>query len=276
MAANVLEFKPRPNQERVIICVNCGAENSFSNNFCGGCGKALRPQRKSTKAKYAPQTKHTKVPLKTQSEVEAWERALTQGVRKRTAVRNLNLFDLGISVGLRASDLVTLKASNFVKKDGSQRDFLYVVEKKTGKGREIFIDRREFDSVCAYIEQAQILYDGWLFPSQQGDFITAKSLNDKIIVPTAKLMGLDSLYYGSHTLRKTFAYQFYTAANALSKERGYRALSILCRELNHSSEAITLSYIGIAKEEVQEICGLSADQVDWAKRQALREELEDE
>ena len=277
MPAQVLPFKPRTPEpepiQKIIICPKCNAENDYEMNFCGKCGKALRQQPK--KERYAPKTKHTKVPLKTQEDIQLFELALTDGVRTKTALRNLNLFDLGIAVGLRAGDLVQLKASHFMTKEGTQRDNLYVIEEKTGKGREIYIDKRDFDTVCAYVDKAGILYDGYLFPSQKGGCITRKSLNDDIIIPTIKKIGWNPIYYGSHTLRKTFAYQFYASANTLSHERGYRALSILCRELHHSSEAITLAYIGIDKEEVQEICGLSADQADRAFRQALRDELDE-
>ena len=51
---------------------------------------------------------------------------------------------------------------------------------------------------------------------------------------------------------------------------------MLCKELGHSSEAITLCYIGIDKEEVCEICGLTADQYDWGFAEALREEFNEE
>ena len=70
-----------------------------------------------------------------------------------------------------------------------------------------------------------------------------------------------------------YAYRFYTQAQHLSQERGYRALSMLCKELGHSNEAITLCYIGIEAEEIKEICNLSAKDYDWAVMQALRDEL---
>lgn len=48
---------------------------------------------------------------------------------------------------------------------------------------------------------------------------------------------------------------------------------MLCKELGHSNEAITLCYIGIEAEEIKEICNLSAKDYDWAFAQALRDEL---
>lgn len=66
------------------------------------------------------------------------------------------------------------------------------------------------------------------------------------------------------------------AGTTPESERGYRALSMLCKELGHSNEAITLCYIGIEAEEIKEICNLSAKDYDWAFAQAIRDELGEE
>ena len=177
--------------------------------------------------------------------------------QRRVAYRNYVLFSVGISIGLRASDLVRLKVRDFT---GPK---MYVIEEKTGKGREITVDPRVRAMVMKYAGELGLHANDDLFWAYgKSEHITAGNLNDQIIVPAAKALGLDPKLYGSHTLRKTYAYQFYMAANSISQERGYRALSVLCRELNHSSEAITLRYIGIDEEEVREICGLTVDQYD--------------
>ena len=168
------------------------------------------------------------------------------------------IFMVGICTGLRASDLLALRASQFAKHDG----VLYVIEKKTGKGRTIMLADNIRKAIDAYIAKYKIAYDDLLFKSQQLDGqITIRGLN-KIIATAVDELGWDQDLYGSHTLRNTYAYQFYMTANSISRERGYRALSVLCKELNHSSEAITLAYIGIDKEEVCEICNLTAAQYD--------------
>lgn len=271
----VLEFKPRiVTPSRILICPQCGYENDGDHKFCGQCGFGLIPTPRTTKQWYVPKSKHTKMPLKTLEEINAFEQTLLNAPRKKTAYRNGVLFRTGISIGLRAGDLVKLKANQFLKADGSPRDALYVIEQKTNKGREIKLDSRLADMVARYVEDLKIGSNDYLFWSQDSTgHILRKSLNDNIIRPAAQRLGLDVRLYGSHTLRKTYAYQFYTQANALSRERGYRALSMLCKELGHSSEAITLCYIGIDKEEVCEICGLTADQYDWGFAEALREEF---
>lgn len=277
MKNNLLQFVPRIIETpKILICTHCGAENDGAFNFCSHCGKALRPQKRSTKQKYAPLTKHTKVPLKTMQEIVAMEAALQDTTRKKTAYRNLVLFRLGCNVGLRGGDLVQLKAGQFINRDGSPKDTVYVVEEKTNKGREMSLESSVSNMVAQYTDDMKLGYNDYLFASQKGGYISRKTLNDDIIIPAAEKLGWNTLLYGSHTLRKTYAYRFYTQANALSKERGYRALSVLCRELGHSSEAITLCYIGIDREEIKEICALSAQEYDWAFAQAIRDELNNE
>lgn len=169
--------------------------------------------------------------------------------------------------------MVKLKANQFFKADGSPAMHYMSLNRKQIKA-EIKLDSRLADMVARYVEDLKIGSHDYLFWSQDSTgHILRKSLNDNIIRPAAQRLGLDTRLYGSHTLRKTYAYQFYTQANALSRERGYRALSMLCKELGHSSEAITLCYIGIDKEEVCEICGLTADQYDWGSLKRYEKNL---
>lgn len=240
------------------ICPHCHGQVDDDARFCKHCGNKLEIAKKE---KYAPKTKRTKIPLKTIEEIRAMEEVLAKPTKdtpskKRIADRNKMIFMLGICTGLRASDLVRLTPNHI----DIPNKLLYIVEKKTGKGRLVNLSERLIAALTAYISKYDIKNDKFLFPSQKfGEPMTVLSLND-IIIDAAKSLGWDARFYGTHTMRKTYAYQFYTAANKLSKERGYRALSILCKELNHSSEAITLAYIGISQEEVCEICNISTEQ----------------
>jgi len=241
----------------VRLCPYCHGQVDDDARFCKHCGNKLEIAKKE---RYAPKTKHTKVPLKTIEEIMAMERVLATPTKdtpskRRIADRNRMIFMLGICTGLRASDLVRV-TPKMIGTDGT----LYIIEKKTGKGRTIILSDNIKKAIANYIARNRIKENELLFPSQKSDVpMTVGSLND-IIIEAAKSLGWNTALYGSHTLRKTYAYQFYTTANKMSRERGYRALSVLCKELNHSSEAITLAYIGIDKEEVCEICNITADQ----------------
>nr|WP_263862400.1 tyrosine-type recombinase/integrase [Lactiplantibacillus pentosus] len=57
----------------------------------------------------------------------------------------------------------------------------------------------------------------------------------KIMSKTGDLLGIN--YLGTHTMRKTGAYRVYTQSN-------YN-IGLVMNLLNHSSEAMTLTYLGL-------------------------------
>ena len=119
------------------------------------------------------------------AEITAMEHALQDTKRKRLAYRNLVLFRLGCNVGLRGGDLVQLKAGQFVGADGSPKDTVYVIEQKTGKGRELKISDEVAAMVAQYTDDMHLASEDFLFGSQKGGCLTRKTLNDDIIVPPA-------------------------------------------------------------------------------------------
>lgn len=260
-------------------CPHCHAIVDDDARYCMRCGGKIEKVKR-----YAPQKKHTKVPLKTQEEITAMQRQLakpTKNTAKKIALakRNFTMFSLGICIGLRSSDLVVLRARQF----DLRSNILYTIEKKTGKGREMILPDDVKEMMLQYINERGLSGDDYVFTSQQtrrGTVLIGEhplephSWND-IIVDAARALGWDTILYGGHSVRKTYAYQFYTTANAISRERGYRALSVLCKNMNHVSEAQTLAYIGIAEEEVCEICNLTTAQYNLVYELARKDEEED-
>lgn len=61
----------------------------------------------------------------------------------------------------------------------------------------------------------------------------------KILNETASMFGLENI--GTHTLRKTFGYHFY------NQTKDAATLRLI---FNHSSDAVTLRYIGILQESI--------------------------
>ena len=251
-------------------CHKCNNIVDNDDVFCSHCGaKLIIPK------KYTPQKKYTKQPLKTIEEITQVYEVLAKPVkdtpgRKKTASRNAMMFLVGINTGLRNSDIISLTAKPFL----TGKNEIYVIEKKTGKGRVIQVAENIMQVVRKYIKDNGIAEDELLFSSQGGGKLNRKELN-RIIQTAIQKLGWDITKYGSHTLRKTYAYQFYTAANKRSKESGYRALSILCKTLNHSSEAITLAYIGIDQEEICEICNITSEQYNDIIEKIMKEEDND-
>lgn len=296
MAAEILPFAPKtkePEVQKIVVCGKCGFESEYGFDFCAKCGNRLTPEPKKTR--YVPKKKQTKVPLKTEEEIKAMAQVLATPssnteYKRLLALRNVTLFHLNIHLGLRVSDLVRLKVSDFFDKNGNikQSTTLYIQEKKTKKGREIEIMPQVAELLANYVQKAGLQYDDWLawsrrahedtiYKSRNTDLVGEKVLSGEsfgnIITKAAERLGWPSELYGSHTLRKTFGYRMYRNACAKGSEYGRSALATICKIFGHSSEMITMIYIGIDKEEIMKLYKMTADEYDWAAAQAQLDEL---
>lgn len=288
MAGTVLQFTPKQTIPETVACAFCHGEIDADARFCKICGNKVKQQKESRKQKYAPKTKHTKVPLKTPEEIAQMQKMLATPTKdneskRRIAMRNFVIFSLGISIGLRSSDLTTLKVSHFFDEAMRPRQQLHVIEIKTGKEQNIDIDAKIASMLGDYVQTLGLEYDDYLAWSQRerevgkyaGELMISPGSWNRIITTAVEKLGWPKEFYGGHTIRKTFGYNFYTNANALSRENGTRALAMLCRRFNHSSEATTLCYIGIEQAEIMRICKLTIEQYNLAYEEALKFELGD-
>ncbi|HRR45219.1 MAG TPA: site-specific integrase, partial [Mesotoga sp.] len=165
--------------------------------------------------------------------------------------RDLLLFTLGINTGLRISDILALKWSSFI--NGGSRllkagDQLNVMEIKTKKVKTFVINK-------SVAEALKLYYDSLDSVSPEDPvFLSRKTAKGELKPITriaawqmlnryANMVGLDE-GIGTHTLRKTFGYHLY--------KKGV-ALDYIQKMLNHSSPAITLRYIGITQEQLNDI-----------------------
>lgn len=151
---------------------------------------------------------------------------------RRKSERDFILFLLGISVGLRISDLLKLK-----KEDVFQQH-IFIREKKTLKSKQFKIPSHIKKYVQPY---AKTLKDGdYLFKSRKGrNQPIDRSTAYRILNIAAKQMHIQHI--GTHTLRKTFGYHFYQQTKDIAM------LQVL---FNHSSPEITKRYIGITQDQL--------------------------
>lgn len=170
---------------------------------------------------------------------------------KKKNERDYTLFVLGINIGLRASDLLALKVKDIYTKDGKVKEELTVREKKTDKHRDLFLNESASSVLNSYYTVANFESDEeYIFQSRKGNNqpIEVRSLNRlvKEWCEECRLKG----NYGTHSLRKTFGYHLYNnnAANPF-------ILPYLMKIFNHSSQTVTLRYIGIEKEDINSLYG---------------------
>lgn len=162
----------------------------------------------------------------------------------------LSLIDIGVNTALRYSDLSKLKFED-IKSDKTIKIF----EKKTGKKKEIKLNSICYQAIINlknyYKEKGIKQYDkGYLFKSQNRKYLleeidfplTNYSFN-RYLKKLGKDLGIE-YNIGSHSLRKTWGKFYYEK---------YKDIGTVMKILNHSSEMITLKYIGIERKKILEI-----------------------
>ena len=160
--------------------------------------------------------------------------------------RDLLIFTLGINAGLRISDILKLKWEDVLYENGKIREEVLVKEKKTGKTKKFPLNDAVIDSINAYIKKMQSFeMEDWIFPSRKkngGLKPISRIAAWQMINKYCKNAGIKE-NVGTHTLRKTFGYHQY---------KNGTDIAMLQKMLNHSSPKITLRYIGIEREEMNE------------------------
>ncbi|MFL0489214.1 site-specific integrase [Bacillus sp. 179-I 2A5 NHS] len=144
--------------------------------------------------------------------------------------RDYILFVVGINTGLRISDILKLKVGDLKGSHISMR------EMKTGKQKRIEITSTLKRELRWYIEERK--ENEYLIKSRQGqNRPIGRSMAYKILRSAAEEFGLDEI--GTHTLRKTFGYHLYKQT---------KNIALLMEIFNHSSERVTLRYIGVNQD----------------------------
>ena len=182
--------------------------------------------------------------------------------------RNVSIFILGITTGLRVSDIMKLKLRDIIKIDAKTnriefQDRIHVVEQKTGKTNVI----PKISNKC---KSALFKYLQLLFASnceiELDDYLWVVG-DSKTLFKVAKNKHLDKRNYydclqkaskmmiweiptkiGTHTMRKTFGYHMFKQS-----QNKYETLAVLQEWFNHSSQRMTLQYIGITQEQKQDV-----------------------
>ncbi|MEC2591376.1 site-specific integrase, partial [Bacillus thuringiensis] len=149
---------------------------------------------------------------------------------KEKNARNYILFVMGINTGLRISDILKLKVGDVQGSHISMREI------KTGKQKRIQITPSLKRELKWFNEGREV--EEYLLKSRKGkNRPIGRSMAYKILKSTAAEFGLDEI--GTHTLRKTYGYHMYMQT---------KNIALLMEIFNHSSEKVTLRYIGVNQD----------------------------
>ena len=148
------------------------------------------------------------------------------------------LFVLGINSNLRISDLLRLRV-----KDVRNVSHIEIKEKKTGKQKMFKISPELELEINKYTHAMNA--DSYLFPSphkgKKGSITRDTAF--KVLNKAAKAIGMTQSV-SPHSLRKSFAFHLYLKT---------KDVVLVMKLLNHSSPSVTLRYIGIEQEQLDDV-----------------------
>lgn len=155
------------------------------------------------------------------------------------------LFKFGINTGLRISDIIPLKVKDIMNSNMIFYDYLVLKEKKTSKVKKIKINDTLRKLIVEYIENTEINFESYLFPSKKGGYI-GRVQAYRVLKECADLIGIQN--FGTHSLRKTWGYWTYKLS--------LHNIGLIMDTFNHSSQSITLRYIGVNQDQKDELYSL--------------------
>ena len=221
-------------------------------------------------------------PLKNPVDINRVSYLLTSTGRYRD---NL-LFIMGCNFGLRIGDLLSLRIGHIINSDCSFKSEVRIQEEKTDKLRTCYMNTTVMDAAELYLSTitGELNLNDYLFKSFSNNnseayyealtsigrsprrgvdsCLSTKSVERMLKSVINDELGID-VHASTHLLRKTFAY--HVIMNAPDRSR---AIEFLQKIFGHSSQAITLHYAGITKEEVMTVCQnltLGAEGMDMGK-----------
>lgn len=168
-------------------------------------------------------------PIRSKTDLKKIENALAE-----QNLRDLLFFVMGTNSGLRISDILNLNVE-----DVKDKTHITIIEKKTKKYKKFPINEKLKDLIKKHTENR---------PNREPLFKTVyenrldRHQAYRIINNVCSDLGID-YKVGTHSLRKTFGYHHYIK---------FKDIAILQKILNHSSTSITLRYIGIEQDRIDE------------------------
>ena len=157
--------------------------------------------------------------------------------------KNYMLIYYLLHTGLRISDTLTAKVSD-------RNGMRILKEQKTGKHKALPINDNLAEKISMYAMQNGLTDDDYIFFSdrQPSDHIK-RNRAYQILRHAGEMLNIQ---LSAHTLRKTYGYLQYSTYERTDGQQG-ASLPELMSLFNHSTPEITLRYIGIEQETLDDI-----------------------
>jgi len=174
-------------------------------------------------------------------------RELAEYFLNRGEVRNHLLIVMGVYTALRISDLLRLKWEDIYDFERNRiRESITIVEKKTGKDKNILLNK----SIVAALNLCkQFAQKGeFLIKSRKGGAISRIQAY-RIINEAAETLNFRSRV-SCHSLRKTFGYHAWKSGVSPT---------VIMEIYNHSNFDVTRCYLGVTQDDKNEVYQKIAD-----------------
>ena len=180
-----------------------------------------------------------KAPLKLR---EIW--AIRVRLQLRSSLRDLALCNLAIDSKLRACDLLNLRVRDIAHEDHVNSRAV-VMQRKTRRPVQFEITEVSRDALQAWARAAGLHSSDFVFPSRSSASLHLSTRQyARLLHRWVREIGLDSSFYGTHSMRRTKATLIYR------RTKNLRAVQLL---LGHTKLESTVRYLGIEVDDALEI-----------------------
>lgn len=175
-------------------------------------------------------------PIKNEEDI----RKIIEYLEKYKPLKYSIIFKLGIYSGLRVSDIVGLDIE-----DVKGKTHIEIFEQKTGKYKKFPVKEDLQADIEKYLKLRE---KEWSIDDFNPLFIGRKhcrldrSQVYRVIVQACNVCNVTG-NFGTHTMRKTFGYHHY---------KQFKDIALLQKIFNHSAPDITLRYIGIEQDKIDQ------------------------
>lgn len=152
------------------------------------------------------------------------------------------LFKFGLNTGLRISDILPVQLKDIYSSNGEFKEYFTLNEKKTGKEKKIKINDALRKAIEDYAKIQNLTSESYLFWSKKGAHL-GRVQAYRVLKEAAETIGIEN--FGTHSLRKTWGYWTYKVS--------HHNVGLIMDTFNHSSQRITLRYIGISQDQKDEL-----------------------
>lgn len=148
-----------------------------------------------------------------------------------------DVWNIGLNLALRISDLLAIRFEDI------HDDRLMVKESKTGKLANIQLNQKALNIIKQIqIEHPHHIYLFQSYRNQQAINKAPKPLSRRAVSEAFAMVGQEvNISLGTHSMRKTRGYHLYKNTKDIAR---------VMKMLRHSSEGVTLRYIGITQDDV--------------------------